>query len=173
VWTSANLSDLINEARKPQILGRRWGRIGRANSVDFSELERAPNTGELKFFTDNPMVGGMVVEDSVVINPFKQWKPEERNSILTNESIRLFMRRNNIKPKFNVTEEQTNFFRNNRTNTGSNYIDNPSELRETIIARIIAGDPSSGTPTKDQIDIAENIINLLKEKGISGIRGVK
>ena len=141
--------------------------------MDFSELERTPNTGELKFFTDNPMVGGMVVEDSVVINPFKQWKPEERNSILTNESMRLFMRHNNIKPEFNVTEEQTNFFRNNRTNTGSNYIDNPSELRETIIARIIAGDPSSGTPTKDQIDIAENIINLLKEKGISGIRGVK
>ena len=142
--------------------------------MDFSELERTPNTRELKFFTENPMVGGMVVEDSaVVINPFKQWKPEERNSVLTNESMRLFMRHHNVKPKFKLTEEQTNFFRNNRTNTGSDYIDNPSELRETIIARILAGDPSSGVATREQLDIAESLINLLKEKGISGIRGGK
>ena len=153
----------------------RWVRTERVSSLDFSELERTPNTGEIKFFTDNPTVGGMADFNTgtVVINPLKQWKPEERNSIQANESMRLFMRHNNIKPEFKLTEEQTNLFSNNRTNTGSDYIDNPSELRETIITRIIAGDPSSGAPTKEQIDIAESLINLLKEKGISGIRRAK
>jgi hypothetical protein len=143
--------------------------------MDFSKLERTPNTGELKFFTENPMVGGMADFNSgtVVINPFKQWKPEERNSILTNESMRLFMRHHNVKPKFKLTEEQTNLFSNNRTNNGSDYIDNPTELQETIITRILAGDPSSGVATREQLDIAESLINLLKEKGISGIRGGK
>ncbi len=140
--------------------------------MDFSELERTPSTGELKFFTENPTVGGMADFDSgtVVINPFKQWKPEERNSILTNESMRLFMRHNNVKPAFKLTEEQTNLFRNNRTNNGSDYIDNPSELQETIITRILSGDPSSGKATEEQIGIAEALIKLLEEKGISGIR---
>lgn len=140
--------------------------------MDFSELERNAVTEELKFFQDNPMVGGMADFDSgtVVINPFRQWKPEERNSILTNESMRLFMRHNNVKPAFKLTEEQTNLFRNNRTNNGSDYIDNPSELQETIIARILSGDPSSGEPTQEQLNIAEDIIRLLGERGISGIR---
>ena len=95
----------------------RWVRTERVSSLDFSELERTPNTGEIKFFTDNPTVGGMADFDTgtVVINPLKQWKPEERNSILTNESMRLFMRHNNIKPEFKLTEEQTNLFSNNRS----------------------------------------------------------
>ena len=107
---------------------------------------------------------------TVVINPFKQWKPEERNSILTNESMRLFMRKNNVKPAFKWTDEQVKLFSNNRTNTGVDYIEHPAELQETIISRILSGDPSSGKPTPEQLNIAEDLIRLLEERGISGIR---
>jgi len=140
--------------------------------LDFSELERKPGADELKFFTENPTVGGMADFDTgtVVINPFKQWKPEERNSILTNESMRLFMRKNNVKPAFKLTDEQVKLFSNNRTNTGVDYIEHPAELQETIISRILSGDPSSGKPTPEQLNIAEDLIRLLEERGISGIR---
>jgi hypothetical protein len=67
------------------------------------------------------------------------------------------MRENKIVPKFELTEEQKKFF------TGSEYANNPDAAKQTIVARILSGDPSAKATAQQQAE-AKKIANQQKQK---------
>lgn len=116
--------------------------------------------GEQEYFEANPTVSGMAAEDgAIILNPYSKLSPKELESVAENEAIRLFMREKQIYPDFNVTDEQRKFFKD------TPYTKDPVALRQTIVGRILSGDPSiSGT--SEQKTIAQNIFERLKaERG--------
>ena len=103
---------------------------------------RAPFPGESDFFKNNPGVSGMAAsDDRVTLNPHSNLTPEQRASVMRNEQARIFMR-NQMRPSFGVTPEQSVAF--------GSYSPDPQDVRETIAARLFAGDPSAGAPTGAQ-----------------------
>jgi hypothetical protein len=106
---------------------------------------RTPYDSELDFFKKNLNTTGMATEDGrIILNPFSDLDPASQKSVATNEAARLLMWENKIKPDFDVTEEQKNAFK------GTAYEENEEALKETIVARAIAGDPSAGKLTARQ-----------------------
>lgn len=103
---------------------------------------REPTESELAFFKKNKNVGGMATEDDMVIlNPFSSLSTEEKNAVALNESARLYMRKMGA-PTFDLTEQQQSSF----AQYGS-----PDDIRSTIAARILTGDPSVSDATDEQI----------------------
>lgn len=103
---------------------------------------REPSASELDFFKKNPNVGGMAAEDDkVIINPFSELSEDEKKSVAFNESARIYMRRNHA-PTFDITPEQKAAFKK----YGSE-----EDIKSTIAARILSGDPSAGNVTEEQI----------------------
>jgi hypothetical protein len=115
---------------------------------------REPHSGEVEFFKKNPKVGGMAAEDNkIIINPFSNLSPSEKKAVATNEAARIHMRTNkNLKPNFNLTPEQESNLKGTHYEKAS-----PEDRMSTIAARILSGDPSSGTPTKEQTDFVKNL----------------
>lgn len=112
--------------------------------------ERLPYESELKYFKQNPHVSGMATEDEkVIINPYSNLTDEQKQSVYQNESTRLHLRKKTNKPEFEITDKQKQFFKN--------YSDNPKDVRDTIIARIISGDESAGDVTEEQKKFASSI----------------
>lgn len=113
---------------------------------------RQPYKSELDFFKKNPSVSGMATDDNfVILNKYSNLKPQEFQSVANNEAARLFMRQSQV-PEFSITPEQKKSFK------GTSYESAPeAELRATILARILSGDPSIKSPTKEQIDLARKI----------------
>jgi hypothetical protein len=111
--------------------------------------ERMPYPGEMSFFKKRPDVGGMATEDNhVIINPFSSLSEDEKDSIRQNETARVFMRNNpDFRPNFEITPQQNAFF--STVQNGQPY-GTPQDIRETITARTITGDPSAGQPTASQ-----------------------
>lgn len=120
-------------------------------------LERIPLESERSYFKANPNVGGMAADDNhIIINPFSKLSPAERDSVRVNEYARIFMRTHpDMKPEFNLTPEQMNAF----AQYGS-----PDDQRQTIVARIISGDPSAGRATPHQRLWANHVSNAMGEK---------
>jgi len=116
--------------------------------------ERHPYPGEMDYFRKNPHVAGMATEDeSVIINPFKQMNPQERAAVVMNETARVMMRAGKVpRPEFAVTDEQRRQF--------SGY-GSEQDIRETIAARILSGDPSAGSATPEQSEFAKSLRGLL------------
>jgi len=112
---------------------------------------RPPSPGEDLFFRKNPNIGGRADfnTNTIVLNPYSTLQPREIEAVRTNEYSRLYMRKNKLKPKFPLTAYQRKAF----TPYGS-----PLERRETIIGRIISGDPSAGDVTKKQREFANKVI---------------
>ena len=126
---------------------------------------RAPFGGELEYFRANPHVAGMAGEDSsIVLNPFSPNTPEQQQLVAQNEAVRLWLRKNKVEPKFPVTPDQFASFK------GTEYgkPENIDHLRQTLIARMMTGDPSAGGVTGDQRAFAENIA---KRMGIPNSNG--
>ena len=93
----------------------------------------------------NPSVTGMATEDGrIIVNPFSNLSAAEKNAVVRNESARLWMRQNNFSPDFELTPQQARFFE------GSPYANNAVAAKQTIIARILSGDPSAGDVTDEQ-----------------------
>ena len=110
------------------------------------EIERQPNISELHYFRNNLTVGGMATEDSkVIINPFSTLSDDEKNSVRINETVRIKLRKRPIK-NFPITPEQTESFKT--YGSKQNIID-------TIIGRIVSGDPSAGKITDEQRKIVQ------------------
>lgn len=106
---------------------------------------RTPFESELDFFKKNVKVTGMAAEDGrIILNPFSELDSAGQKSVATNEAARLLMRENKTKPDFDVTDEQKTAFK------GTAYEDDNDALKETILARAIAGDPSAGKLTPRQ-----------------------
>lgn len=122
--------------------------------------EREPYESELQFFEQNPNVTGMATEDNkVIVNPFSKISAAERESLVLNERARLAMRQGLIDPpNFVLTPEQMAFF--SRINNGRPY-GNPQEIKETLAARILSGDPSAQRATKSQLEYVNELRRVL------------
>ena len=86
----------------------------------------------------------MAAEDGkIVLNPYSSLKEQEKMNVAKNEAIRLWIRDNKPELPFEVTKEQSKAF--SKTEYGSN----PQALKETIVARVLTGDPSAmATPAQ-------------------------
>jgi hypothetical protein len=105
--------------------------------------QRPPYQSELDYFNKNPHVAGMAAEDDrIILNPYSTLKPEQMNSVLMNESARIFMRKGK-RPGFSLTDEQKDYF--------GLYSSDEQDTKETIAARILSGDTSAGRPTDEQL----------------------
>ena len=114
---------------------------------------RQPYKSEADYFSKNKNVAGMAAEDNkVVLNPYSGLGENEQNSVIRNEAARLWMKNSNFAPPFYVTPEQKQAF------AGTPYENNQSALRQTLMARILSGDPSAGQTTPEQ----QSYTNLLK-----------
>ena len=126
---------------------------------------REPYEGEISYFEQNPEVAGMAAEDGrITLNPYTDISPEEKMSVAKNEAIRLWMRENNVVPVLKLTKDQKKMFE------GTEYGEQGNEkfLKQSIVARILSGDPSANA-TKHQFDQAKKIekkmLNSLKKIG--------
>ena len=114
--------------------------------------------GEDEFFKKNPKVGGMATEDNkVIINPYSSLSDNEKNAVRTNETARLWMRNSeeSERPNMRLRRSQKKSF--NAIKDGNAYSQNPQDIKETIIARVISGDASAGKTTRKQRKYAEKL----------------
>ena len=124
------------------------GLSGLLNKKRFAAPVREPHRGESDYFRGNPSVAGMATEDgAVTLNPFINLTGENRQSVIDNETARVFMR--GFKPSFALTDEQRSAF--------AAYSKDEQDVRDTIAARIFSGDPSAGTPTPEQLKFVEEL----------------
>lgn len=111
--------------------------------------------GEDSYFKAYPGVAGMAADDgSIILNPYSTGI--NRQAVIKNEALRLYMRKNNMVPSFKITPEQQTAF-------GDKYSNNPAALRQTIAARIYSGDPSARA-TPEQQEYVNNMIKGLQKK---------
>jgi hypothetical protein len=111
--------------------------------------------GEQTFFRQNPTVTGMAAEDgTVILNPHSNLQPHEKEAVARNEALRLHMRDAGITPSFGLTPEQQSYFK------GTAYEGADKEVRQTIVARILSGDPSIKA-TDEQRTEAQRILQLV------------
>ncbi len=117
-----------------------------------------PTKTEQEFFRNRPDIAGMARADNsgVVLSPFFKGSAAARQSVITNESARIFMRTRGVRPDFDLTEEQAERF--------ESYSPDLQDKRETVAARILAGDPSSGTPTKSQKEFIKKLRQRISQE---------
>jgi hypothetical protein len=115
--------------------------------------QRDPYWGEEAFFAKNPAVAGYAAPDQkVVLNPYSQLSPAEKDSVALNESARLHMMDKGTIHGFPITPGQQQFF------SKTAYGQQPQMARHTIVARILSGDPSAGPYTPEQKAAADGIL---------------
>jgi hypothetical protein len=92
----------------------------------------------------------MAADDGkIIINPHTGLSETERDAVRINELTRLKMRHSpEHRPTFDLTPSQRKTF------GGYGSID---DQRQTVIARIISGDPSAGDATDEQKAWAEKV----------------
>ena len=119
---------------------------------------RDPYKSELTFFKKRPEVAGMATEDNkIILNPYSKLSPDELQAVAKNEALRLFMKTTQLKPEFALTKEQENFFKN------TEYENNPEAARQTVLSRILTGDPSAKNATPEQIQAARALAEQIKQ----------
>ena len=126
------------------------------DQIDYDRILRTPiplrkrlYPLENKYFSRNPNVAGMAAEDnSVILNPDSRLSDQEKAAVVQNEKARIFMRKSGILPDFSLTDEQQNAFKN---------YGNSEDIRQTLVGRIISGDPSALNATQEQRDFAQII----------------
>ena len=105
--------------------------------------------GEDKYFKENPNVGGMMTEDNrVIINPYSKLTDKEKDAVRINETLRLNFKQDNVVPNIEISEKQRSFFK------GTPYENDENAIKQTIMARILTGDPSAKA-TEEQLNEAE------------------
>jgi len=88
----------------------------------------------------------MATEDGrIILNPYSKLSPQEFQSVKMNEYYRLMMRNKQFAPP-TVTPDQQNKF--------SGY-GSPEDIKATVMARILSGDPSSGEASFEQKSFAD------------------
>ncbi len=113
---------------------------------------RSPFKGELDFFRERPEVAGMATEDAkIILNPFSSLSDKEKRSVAINEAIRLYMKDNEVQPDFELTDEQKKLFE------GTEYAADEAAAKQSILARILSGDPSARNATLDQTLAAQKL----------------
>ena len=106
--------------------------------------------GEDDYFRKNPNVTGMAAEDDkIIMNPYSKLSDVQKQAVMVNEAARVHMRRNFDAPTFTLTPEQEQMFRS--------YSTNPVDIRSTVAARILTGDPSAGKATPEQLEYVKRL----------------
>lgn len=123
---------------------------------------RTPYKSELDFFKGRPEVAGMATEDNkIILNPFSSLSPQEKMAVAKNEALRIYMRLNDVSPAFDLTKAQKSMF------MGTEYEKDPLSAKQTILARILSGDPSAKDATLDQTleaqKLQEQIMQSMKK----------
>jgi hypothetical protein len=122
---------------------------------------RQPYESERTYFANNRHVAGMAADDGrIILNPYSGHTPTQQRAVAINEAVRLFLREKQPPLDFTVTPEQL------RTFTGTAYAlpENAIHLKSSLLGRIIAGDPSAGTPTPRQLEWAEWLRRQLERR---------
>lgn len=120
---------------------------------------REPYESEMEFFKKHPETPAYAAEDnSIVVSPYADLTPEQRNGLLMNEASRLYMRENKIIPDFDITPEQQDSFAN------TPYSDNLDAMRQTIVGRILSNDRSAGQFTPSQQRYTNWIYDQLRRR---------
>jgi hypothetical protein len=114
--------------------------------------------GEEEYFKANPHVTGMAADDDkIIMNPFSKLKDNERQAVMLNEAARVHMRNKLIDaPNFELTPTQTEKF--------GSYSKDPNDIRQTIAARILSGDPSAGDATPEQQEYVSRLRQFMGVK---------
>ena len=114
--------------------------------------------GEDEYFKANPHVAGMAADDNkVIINPYSKISEKEKESVMLNEAARVHMRNKLIDaPNYDLTPEQTEKF--------GSYSQDFNDIRQTIAARILSGDPSAGQPTQAQQEYVSRLRQFMGVK---------
>jgi hypothetical protein len=114
--------------------------------------------GEEEYFKANPHVTGMAADDDkIIMNPFSKLKDNERQAVMMNEAARVHMRNKLIDaPNFELTPTQTEKF--------GSYSKDPNDIRQTIAARILSGDPSAGDATPEQQEYVSRLRQFMGVK---------
>ena len=114
--------------------------------------------GEDEYFKANPHVAGMAADDNkVIINPYSKISEKEKESVMLNEAARVHMRNKLIDaPNYDLTPEQTEKF--------GSYSQDLNDIRQTIAARILSGDPSAGQPTQAQQEYVSRLRQFMGVK---------
>jgi hypothetical protein len=107
--------------------------------------------GEDEFFRTNTGVAGMAAEDDrIILNPYAKLSSGEFDAVARNEYARIAMRRLGLSPPGATPAQKKSF-------AGTAYGNNDEALAQTIIARILSGDPSSGDATPEQQSFADEL----------------
>ncbi len=117
--------------------------------------ERKPTITELDFFRRQSQIPAYAADDgNVVVNPYKIGNVDY-DSVRFNEYIRQLLRAGYLpSPDFDLTPLQKNRF--------ADY-GNPQDVRDTIAARLLTGDPSAGWLTNPQINWGNEARGLLQK----------
>lgn len=91
----------------------------------------------------------------IVFNPHLKLTKRVRRSLYLNEYTRLLFRKLALTPDITLRESQVRRFQH------TPYAKNKKALRETIIARLVANDPSAGNATEFQRGYARCMQQLL------------
>ena len=111
---------------------------------------REPTWAERRFFAKHANVSGMATEDlAVILNPYSSLTDHELGAVAINEAARVFIKRRRINPPcFSLTPEQRRAFK---------HYGAAEDVRATIAARILTGDPSALSPTRQQLFFVERL----------------
>ena len=114
--------------------------------------------GEESYFKENPHVAGMAADDNkIIMNPFSKLKDNEKQAVMMNEAARVHMRNKLIEPpNYDLTPEQVTAF--------NAYSQDPNDIKQTIAARILSGDPSALTPTPAQTEYVSKLRQFMGVK---------
>jgi hypothetical protein len=120
--------------------------------------------GEDSYFKENPHVAGMAADDDKIItNPYSKLKEDEMRLLMMNEAARVHMRRNFERPNFEITQEQLD-----RPLGGGmlmkDYSQDMNDIRQTLAARILTGDPSAGNATPEQQEYVARLRSFMGVK---------
>ena len=113
--------------------------------------------GEDEYFRKNPHVAGMAAEDDkIIMNPYSKLSDVEKQAVMVNEAARVHMRRNYNPPRFDRTPDQITAL--------GNYSKNIDDIRQTLAARILSGDPSAGKATPEQLEYVQGLRKFMGVK---------
>lgn len=113
--------------------------------------------GEDVYFKENPHVAGMAAEDDrIIMNPYSKLTEAEKQAVMLNEAARVHMRRNYDAPNFDLTPSQME--------TLGGYSKDMNDIRQTIAARILSGDPSAGQATPQQLEYVQGLRKFMGVK---------
>ena len=111
---------------------------------------RSPYDSELQFFKDNTHIGGMATDDDrIILNPHSPLSEREKHAVMMNEFYRLLMKKIPSQTPLPTFDQLQSF---------STY-GSPRQIGETVMGRLMSGDPSAGTASPQQTEY----MNLLRQ----------